>query len=287
MHVLSIEERLQSMNRSAYPTLWGWINLASRALQKTSIGQKLFRARFPVKTQIRFCETCSFVGPDMDYSDVDLLKLYTDYRSNTYNTERVFFEPAYQAIQHLVGKSPAELAGRLSNLSQIINQHIDIHKVASVLDWGGGEGKFIPQEFVDKQVTIFDVSTEAVVNKKYIRVSQLDMGATFDYIQVAHVLEHMSHPLRSLEEISMHLKPGGYLYVEVPQDKTEAKIEALCQPQASETHTIHEHLNLFTPKSIQALGKALQLDEVCISSVSINSEWIQARVVCGLFRKTS
>src|SRR5260370_1051464 len=51
--------------------------------------------------------------------------------------------------------------------------------------------------------------------------------ATYSYVQIAHVLEHVPEPLALLKRVSSFVKPSGYLYIEVPQELTDAEIAEL------------------------------------------------------------
>ena len=44
------------------------------------------------------------------------------------------------------------------------------------------------------------------------------LGRTFDVISLSHVLEHLIDPLHALRILHKHLKPGGFLMLEVPND---------------------------------------------------------------------
>jgi SAM-dependent methyltransferase len=43
---------------------------------------------------------------------------------------------------------------------------------------------------------------------------------TYDGILLKHVLEHLPHPIETMKEILRILKPGGYVYIETPSDRS-------------------------------------------------------------------
>ena len=49
----------------------------------------------------------------------ELSSLYHDYRTKSYNKERVFYEPWYNKIKNFVGKSSIEIENRQKNLDYI------------------------------------------------------------------------------------------------------------------------------------------------------------------------
>jgi SAM-dependent methyltransferase len=259
------------------------VDLLLRLLGATWRGRRYLDARSSITTRIRACRRCGFVGPHAGYHDDQLLNLYRDYRSDAYNAERALHEPAYRRIQGLVGNSQTALEGRLANVGNLLRAHLDLAAVHSVLDWGGGEGKFVPRELRDKKVVILDVSSEALAHPGYTRIDEPPSGIQFEFVQVCHVLEHVVSPRSFLEKVLPHVKPGGYLYLEVPQDRSEQDVQGLAAGRPELRHLIHEHLNLFTPRSLRALAGSLGLRELVIQATTIDMEWIQPTVVSGLF----
>jgi SAM-dependent methyltransferase len=258
-------------------------NLLIEQFQKNNLGQ-LLGFQSPALTSIRVCEDCSFVGPEMYFSKDLLQGLYKDYRLDSYNQDRCKYEPYYQQIQHLVGKDVRELQARLDNIDELLKNHVDTNQFDSVLDWGGGEGRFIPRCLVDKNVFILDVSDEPLANDCFKRINEPEPGMSFDFIQICHVLEHVSSPNEFLKEAIAYLKPGGVLYIEVPQDQSDENISRFKSEPNSINHTIHEHLNLFSQESLAALGAGLGLEMIVIDKHPINLGWISGTNLSGLFR---
>lgn len=245
----------------------------------------LFDFKSPVLAVLRVCINCGFVGPDMRYPHEMLQRLYVDYRSDAYNEERCKYEPQYQEIQHLVGKDPQERSVRLNNLELLLTGELDLNGIHSVLDWGGGEGLFIPPCLDGKDVYILDISDEPLRNERFTRISEPAPGKLCDLILVAHVLEHVSSPREFIEEVLIHLKPGGFLYIEVPQDQSDENIERFKFSPESINHWIHEHLNLFCENSLAYLGDALELRQVRIKKNDVDVGWIKGTHLAGLFQK--
>lgn len=74
-------------------------------------------------------------------------------------------------------------------------------------------------------------------------LGQAQYGAFFDIITISHVLEHLWDPYQTATTLFHALKPGGWLFVEVP-----AEAEVLQQ-----THTAGSgHLWFFEPETIKA-----------------------------------
>jgi SAM-dependent methyltransferase len=252
-------------------------------LRKNRLDQVL-SFKSPVLTSVRICKHCGFVGPEMCFSS-DLLKgLYKDYRSESYNRDRSNYEPYYARIQNLVGKDVREVETRLGNLDSLLEKNVDIKKLSSILDWGGGEGRFIPRSLVKKEVFILDVSDEPLVNERFTRIECPPPDRMFDYIQVCHVLEHVSSPHEFVKNVVKFLKPGGLLYIEVPQDQSDSNMQLFKSTPNNINHTIHEHLNLYGRDALVALGNRIGLEQIIVQRHQFDLGWTKGVNLCGLFR---
>jgi SAM-dependent methyltransferase len=250
-----------------------------------SRGRRLAQFGTVAKARIRVCRDCGFIGPDFNYSFELLSNLYCDYRSETYNAERVLYEPDYKNIEELVGKHDTEITERLRRLNALIDAHVDFNKITTVMDWGGGEGKFVPTSLTGKHVFVFDISSEPLVNRNFCRVDRPPGNMTFDYIQLCHVLEHVASPYNLVCDVLSHLRPGGYLYIEVPQERTEEEIRQFVSSSPDMHFVIHEHLNIFTRRAVKALANSHGLREISLTTASIDLGWIKSVHVSGLFSK--
>lgn len=240
-----------------------------------------------LKVFIRVCKDCSFVGPSQGYPLHQLVNLYRDYRSDSYNRDRCAVEPSYQAIMHLVGKCQEEIDSRMKNLDSIIDSHVNCNSIQAVLDWGGGEGRFVPTSLRAKSVTVLDYSTEELADPEFIRLDQLDSNQKYDYIQVCHVLEHVSEPRSLMIEVVSHLNRGGCVYVELPQDRSNEDLQNFVSRPFDMYHEIHEHLNLYSQTALESLCLSIGLRCVYLGSHQLDFGWIKPTIISGLFVKDS
>lgn len=242
-------------------------------------------AEASVKVLIRACKDCSFVGPSQVYPLHQLVGLYKDYRSDSYNRDRCSVEPWYQDVMHLVGKCQEEIDSRMTNLDGIIDTLVDCGNIQTVLDWGGGEGRFVPTSLRSKNVTVLDYSTEELSDPSFLRLDQLNSDQKYDYIQVCHVLEHVSEPRSLMLEVVSHLNRGGYVYVELPQDRSSEDLQHFASHPCEIYHEIHEHLNLYSQAALEKLGLSLGLRCVHVGSRQLDFGWISPTIISGLFVK--
>lgn len=108
-------------------------------------------------------------------------------------------------------------------------------------------------------MTILEVTREPPENKNYLIQSTLREGQLFDYIQLAHVLEHVSEPLPLAESLCTHHREGGFLYVELLNERTDQELSEILINPLNFSYTLHERINIYSKKSISALGEKLGL----------------------------
>jgi 2-polyprenyl-3-methyl-5-hydroxy-6-metoxy-1,4-benzoquinol methylase len=70
----------------------------------------------------------------------------------------------------------------------------------------------------------------------------------FDLICLSHVLEHVPDPRDTLQRVRSLLKPGGLVFVEVPNDTTETLLV-----QATKGRVTGSHLYFFSPRTLQMI----------------------------------
>lgn len=280
---VTIERYIQQKLQLSQNSIRGFVEEILFATKHIPIAKSLVKHRMLfAQARTRTCTRCGFVGPDHEYTNEMLQNLYIDYRSKSYNEERSLFEPSYGKIKDLVGKSEQEVRARQTNMDTIISTCIDVGAINHVLDWGGGDGRFVPAKLVQKKVSILDISNEPVVSG-FLRCKSLEDEQQFDYVQACHVLEHVGNPKNLLKEIITHLRLGGYIYLEVPKDRCDADLEKFRRFPNSVSHMLHEHLNLYCANSLEALSSAVGLKKVYIKETQLDIGWSKASIVCGVF----
>lgn len=98
-------------------------------------------------------------------------------------------------------------------------------KVGSILDIGCGTGDALELYKALGWVTLgvnfgqmssskVDISEEGILEADFL---ELDFGdRKFDYVRMNHTLEHLSNPVETIDKAYELLKPGGVLFVAVP-----------------------------------------------------------------------
>ena len=223
------------------------------------------------------CKNCGFYSTFNEIPEKDLSKLYEEYRSDSYNKEREKFEPGYiKNISKLIG-TKSETLVRVNALMQYfetikINHGIDIKKCRNALDWGGADGSLLPEFNPKCNKFVFEISNMKPV-KGVEKKQKITKNDKYEYIQITHVLEHVSNPYKFLQKSLNHLSSGGFLYLEVPievENKDSIIEDALTKKI---NLTVHEHINKFTPKSLKALISAHNLYLVDMCEEDIDHKW--------------
>jgi len=236
-----------------------------------------------VLVEIEMCTSCLFIQTKMPFPDEAIGRLYSDYRSDSYNRERIRYEPEYAALAPHVGRCVQEIHARQVGLTRWLTGKLEIGSNCSMLDYGGADGKFLPDLPGEKYV--FDISDIAPA-QGIVRIGDESGLGSYSYVQLAHVLEHVSYPLVLARKAASFLKPSGYLYIEVPQDLTDAAIGRLANADKTVRLPIHEHINQYAAKSVTELLRSTGLSFVAVEAEVVDLGWNKATIIRALGRKS-
>lgn len=241
--------------------------------------EKVYGSRGYVEMNV--CLDCSFVQTKQPFPDEALGRLYADYRSSSYNEERIKYEPTYAAIAKDVGAGEQEIRNRVGGLTEWLAGKIERDCDFSMLDFGGSDGRFLP--LIEGKKFVFEISTIEPL-KGIIKIAdEADLGR-YSYVQIANVLEHAPEPLKLIRRVSRYVKPGGYLYIEVPQERTDAQLAQLQRTGSGCLLTVHEHINIYSRKAVDGLLRAADLEPAAIEAAPIDLGWVSGTVIRALCR---
>ncbi len=233
---------------------------------------------------MEICRHCTFVQTSVPFSDEGLGRLYADYRSDSYNQERISYEPEYAAIASQVGKGDQEVQVRTVGLTQWLEPMIHAAPDFTMLDYGGADGKFLP--LLPGTKFVYEISNIDPVPGVTLIKDESELSV-YSYIQIAHVLEHVANPLELTRKAASFLSRDGYLYIEVPQELSDDELNRLLNGDQSIGLPIHEHINRYSGKSVTELLRSLGLEIVAVEPVQVDYEWTKATVIRALARRTS
>ena len=232
--------------------------------------------------EIEICTFCSFIQTKLPFPDEAIGRLYTDYRSDSYNRERIRYEPEYAAIASQAGSCHQEIQARTVGLTRWLNGKFKVESNFSMLDYGGADGKFLPN--VPGEKYVFDISDIAPA-EGVIRIREESGLGSYSYIQLAHVLEHVPYPLALTRKATSFLKDSGYLDVEVPLEVSEEATARLASGDKTIRLDIHEHINRYSTKSVTELLRSTGLSLVAAETEAVDLGWNKATIVRALGKK--
>lgn len=104
-------------------------------------------------------------------------------------------------------------------------------------------------------------------------LQDLPKDEKFDWINIDNVVEHLPDPLGTLFDLRSRLKPGGFIYIEVPNEsflQLRYRLNDLVRGYPK-LPTAEGHVNLFTPSSLLRLCRTAGFDceRFWLESVSV------------------
>jgi hypothetical protein len=209
----------------------------------------------PPDVRLAKCPDCGFQFYVPRPTEDELTRIYINYRGKDYQKERQSYEPNYtEEFNSNLGQHPQEIANRRNNLIRLIKGH----KIKTILDYGGDRGQLLPD-----------------VQGRYVyEISGIEpmVGVTmwtgtpkkFDLVMCCMLMEHLSDPVALFKELK---SLGKHIFIEVP---------AKGPTYQDEVPMMHEHINFFTPKSLEIMtGGKFKIKE-------IDFGYDKVQTICGL-----
>lgn len=254
------------------------------------IRDRMFQNAVQSDCLLMCCTKCKFrffnVRPDAS----EMARLYEDYRGTNYQKQREKYEPVYtNELNNLIGNNELEVKNRGDILNRVLDRN-SVQSNTSVLDFGGNDGRFIPERITGKKY-VFDISGNATIAGIVKLSSQELIGKTFGLILLAHVLEHVSYPKELMKEVVSLMSPSSLLYIELPEEVSLPFIES-CKKMMrdnllgpSENGVMHEHINQFTTASLRNLLSEMELVCMDIGTRRIDLGWTKVNILYCLSKK--
>ena len=262
-----------------------------RTIGRTVHPSKIKRA-VQFRTYMQACTLCHAITPCHEYSWDDLIGIYRDYRSETYNRDRISVEPSYSRLAKKVGGHPLEIKNRNAAVERFLGKNASCFAGGAMIDYGGSDGRFIPP-FAYSQfenIYIYDMSLvplHATVDARKVKKIANPQYEAYSFLTCMHVLEHVGHPRQLVTEMARLLMPGGLMYIEVPHELTQSAREDFAGRIIDPPITIYEHLNFFDRTSIRTLvGSIAGLELVDDTEDVVDIGWTKGLNGRFLARKT-
>lgn len=204
----------------------------------------LFDKWFPGQKSVTItnvlCKHCGFIMylPRPEEADIAAQYMYLEQLAKDYGQAATI--PDAPSLSLLALK-------RSDSLFRYLNQNVDLSKVNTIMDYGGGDGSLMYAfNKIGKQCYLVDYSKKCVqgVTKLADTVYELNPSEKFDLIICSHVMEHIAQPLQILKKLETHLSEEAHIFIEVPLGVWKLP------PLPPEPVT---HINFFTPNSLHNL----------------------------------
>jgi hypothetical protein len=173
----------------------------------------------PTSNNLCECHGCSFRFFDTRLTDSEVQSLYSGYRGERYFEARHRHEFWYsREVNEGIGKDPAEMVSRKENLARVLGDRKQ--SISTVLDYGGDRGQFIPDGLGTERF-VYEISDVKPI-EGVAGLTSLE-GRQFDFVMLAHVLEHCSEPREMLQRLRSLGHENTLFYVEVPYERPSLK----------------------------------------------------------------
>ncbi len=208
-------------------------------LALSGVGDLYFHAD-PGSFAIQRCRACGSLWLPLRPVGERLVRAYSGYHTHTEHADPTVAPPAWREwiraayyrslfpgvaspLDRLVGLGLAAIGYDTAGLDKELR--FVPPPPAKVLDYGCGGGRFfrqlrgLPFQFYGVEYDphlLSALADQGVHVEDTATITDERWDSEFDYITLAHVLEHVPDPVALLRRLFGWLKPGGALYVELP-----------------------------------------------------------------------
>jgi Methyltransferase domain len=218
------------------------------------------------------CARCGVIFLDMRFDDREMAALYRNYRDDEYRATRERFEPGYSARNELLVAGSTYIPEVETFLARFVTPPL------RMLDWGGDTGLNTP--FLGRLSLhhIYEISGKppvagaARVDEEAVRSTQ------YDLIVCSNVLEHVPYPAVTIESMVASMSEPTILYIEVPHEDLIRFSTSSLGLETKKKHW-HEHINFFTPQSVETLLERCGLEVLGRTTLDVNAGGKDAQAV--------
>lgn len=198
--------------------------------------------------QFRKCQRCDFLFQGYVLNDEGQAALYGEWVDN---------EKSLQKKRQAGAKLYRQYAGQLEIISRIFSQ--PPHEL-NILEYGMGWGYWSRMaKAFGYRVSGLELSPERIEHGIKLGVDVIDAlpasNSNYDFIYANQVFEHLPNPLETLRQLSEQLKPGGVIYLRVPDGRgIERRLRK--KGWSSDLDAVHpfEHINCFNRRTLCAMA---------------------------------
>jgi 2-polyprenyl-3-methyl-5-hydroxy-6-metoxy-1,4-benzoquinol methylase len=176
----------------------------------------------------------------------------------------------------------------INRYEELLTTFESFRKTNKILDFGCGRGDFLLSAKKNNwEIYGYETSEQAIflLSKLGINVLQDtdivsdDCANSFDVIVSMEVLEHTIQPVHIIKNIFKLLRPGGILYITVPNFNSIGRLRMkgnypiICYP---------EHISFFTKKSIRVALKRTGFSYTSTRTTGIQTSFLKRKKTAGI-----
>ena len=221
------------------------------------------------------CQDCYFISSALRFTNEQMRHYYHEYMDERSSESRQHGSYVFHRLRNegtgwfdlvKLYKQPWWIEARKEAIVNVIkSKDIWLKDIKSVLDFGGDLGQYIPDELNHARRHVVEIEERELVEGVTGVTSPADCEPV-DLVLCCHTLEHVSYPSDLVAEMKRYLRPGGLLYIEVP-DEEEPTLKSIRESKAIE---MHEHINIFWPDSLRALIERNGFETLAIGKIPYN-----------------
>jgi predicted nucleic-acid-binding Zn-ribbon protein len=256
------------------------------------------------KNQLYTCKNCGFSYSSYRPTDEEMAQYYQNYRGTEYQRQREETEPSYtKEFNYMLGYNKVEEENRKKNLYNLLIKNMsNISALKNILDYGGDEGQFIPDELSFAKRFVYEVSGVKPLEGIY-NISEEDLYTQhWDLIMCCHVLEHMPNPMDTINILKNLMHKNTYIYIELPYEdyfeeekykltlaeiikRPKSTLKKLLKKEKFNYVPIHEHINFFREKTLMNVFNDKQYQILDIGTKEISYAYGATKIIYCLVQK--
>lgn len=243
-----------------------------RAVVAPFLARRIWNGNCPAVNLVQ-CTSCSFLffNPRLDPEEEQ--RLYTGYRLEEYQRLRQSCEPWYTPTFN------ANLSGYISarqrKLRSVLTPFVAGIATPAILDFGGDRGQLIQDLIPNAFGYIYDISdVQPLEGIGHCKDLEDCRKRQFDLIICSNVLEHVGFPRTIMDQIRAIAAPQTLVFIEVPFESpfsstlvlrrlAQLGVLGITRPsiamslmQPGFLYLMHEHINYYNSRSLEALFRA-------------------------------
>jgi SAM-dependent methyltransferase len=233
-------------------------------LCRTVDARQIYRSEMPFMRIVR-CKHCGMMYQNPRVAEADMADAYKEIEE-------------YRAYESLETAKHRLFRARIARFTREWN----LPGAGAFLDIGASHGTMLDavrEQLPAWSLAAVEISPSALASLRArgysaaASIEDLPPGLKFDWINLDNVLEHIPDPAPALSQIRSLLKPGGFVYIDVPNESYFSLRYRVNDAVRGfrKAPTFPGHVNLFTRRTLRRVAETagLRCDKLWLESISV------------------